>query len=206
MMRALAPALAFAAVIVACSGTDSVSSISTGPTNGSSGTVSSSGVVGTSGSAGSSSSSSSSGATLGPLIDVTGATAIIASTDTCGKPAGSCGDAQKFTIDFQNTNVVHTTCVEPAGDAGTSGGTQNVDQKRALTADEVKRVQASLAAIHTATLPAGEDGQMFALQVIKATSSQLYSPGVYCGDKTQFIGVDSAGFSALWSTLTALGN
>jgi hypothetical protein len=207
IVRTTAAVFLAGALVVACSGSESTSSIGNASSSGGAGSSGASGVVGASSGSGGTSSSSSSGVLPG-AIDLDSIITITASEDTCGKVAGVCLDAQAFTIDFLKSTITNTTCVELAGgpDAGaSSGGTQDATTSHALTPDQINVVKSRLAALKTSSTPlTGFDGPIWTLEVTTKTSGTvIYSPEAGCGPQEKMVKIES-GWPDLWDTLRGL--
>lgn len=200
------------ALSFACSD-DSVSTTGSSSTSGAVGTTSSGSTGrpngGTSGSSGIDdgpygSTSSSSG--YPGSIDLDSIITITASSDVCGKPAGYCYDAQAFTVDFVNSKVTNTTCVEVGGggDAGGPGGTEDAKTSRSIDKEALTTVRQKLANLKTSSEPVkGYDGPIKTLAVVTKNSTVIYSPDAGCGEQDKMVKIVS-GWDELWDSLRAL--
>jgi hypothetical protein len=153
-LRFVGPLVILAGVVVACSNDDASSS-----SVGSSGNGRVSG--GTSGSSNPPplESSSSSGAAPG-AIDLDSIVTIKITSDWCQKPPGQCLDSQSFTVDFANSKLTTTTCVELAGggDGGSSGGTQDAETSKPITSAQLDAVKKDLAGLQSTTYAGSDAG------------------------------------------------
>jgi hypothetical protein len=213
MMKALGVLAAAAAVLLACSGNDAVigtGSTSTGSGSSSGGPVSSGSTSGSFGSSSEDASAygpfpgtSSSSGPVATSIDLAGLTSITVGRDTCGKPAGTCLDAQSFIIDFVKGTVTHVTCIElgSTGDAG-PGKTANAKTISALNSDRSGVVLKDLAAIQLSPdlkPDWGFDGPLITLEVNSASGRHVYSPDAGCNNDG-FRKITS-GFDQLWDAV-----
>lgn len=212
--RLLALLLVVSAVVGACSdGDETVYTVSSGG-NG----TSSSGQTGTSsgkvpgGDEPVPVSSSSSGAVPGGL-DLDSIVTLTAKSDTCGRPANQCFDAQAITVDFLKSTLSVVTCVEVAGapDAGPAGTkTKDATTSHPLSPADVTAIKARLAALKTTSGAFGRDAAAAAgtplesLQLTTRSGTVLYvTADTLCAPEPKTPSI-VFGWDELWKTLIGL--
>ncbi|MBX3233152.1 MAG: hypothetical protein KIT84_20385 [Labilithrix sp.] len=213
-------------LVAACSGSDLSTDLETGTSSSGGRRSSSSGTSGTggwwSGSSGVSPGypghpgtsggwSSSSGAIDGgpafvDRLDLGSVRTITVGKDVCGKPPGTCLDAQSFTVDFDKGTVTHTTCVEIATpDAGPFGGkTTNAETTKPIADVQLKGVYEALGEVRLSPEGFnGFDGPIDTLEVTtRSGETRLYSPFAGCS-QDRFTKM-TEGFEGLWQSVSTL--
>lgn len=129
--------------------------------------------------------------------------------DVCGKTGGTCADAQSFTVDFARATLVHATCVEleaPGPDAGGGygGHTQDAEERRPLSDEEMALVRRLLDAVEVSAGKHREhDGPIDTLEIVTTSGNGFaFSPAAGC-DSGHYQ-VLRAGFDELWSAVADL--